>query len=80
MSNIAERLTQSFLNVFPDLDPVEAPRASMASLASWDSVAHVTLLASVSEEFGTSFEGEDYEQLTSYALILDTLQQSQGKA
>lgn len=75
MSNTAERLTQSFLNVFPDLDPSEVPRASMASLASWDSVAHVTLLASVTEEFGVSFEPDDYEQLSSYALILDTLEQ-----
>ncbi len=74
MSHLQERLAACFAGVFPDIQPDEVPRASTASLAAWDSVAHVTLLSAVSEEFGVEFEMEDYEDLVSYALILDCLE------
>jgi acyl carrier protein len=49
----------------------EMPKVSMASLARWDSVAHVTLLSAIGEEFSLDFSPEDFEELTSYALIAD---------
>jgi acyl carrier protein len=61
--------------VFPDLRAEEIPRASTASLAAWDSMAHITLLSSIAEEFGKSFELEDFEELVSYALIVDRLEE-----
>jgi acyl carrier protein len=75
MNDIQERVTQCFSNVFPDLRVEEIPRASTASLAAWDSVAHITLLSSIAEEFGQSFELEDFEELVSYALIVDRLEE-----
>lgn len=75
MNDIQERVTQCFSNVFPDLRTEEIPRASTASLAAWDSVAHITLLSSIAEEFGQSFELEDFEELVSYALIVDRLEE-----
>ncbi len=69
MKKIEERLTQCFANVFPDIKPSDIPKASADSLSAWDSVAHITLLSAVSEEFGMDFEVEDYEELTSYAAI-----------
>ena len=74
MSDIRQRVTQCFSNVFPDLPEDQIPRASTASLAAWDSVAHITLLSSVAEEFGQSFELEDYEELVSFPLIVDRLE------
>jgi len=74
MNSTQERVTRCFSNVFPDLPEEEIPRASTASLALWDSVAHVTLLSSIAEEFGLSFELEDYEELVSYPLIVDRLE------
>lgn len=74
MNDTQERVTRCFSNVFPDLPEAEIPRASTASLAAWDSVAHVTLLSSISEEFGQAFELEDYEELVSYPLIVDCLE------
>ena len=74
MNDTQERVTRCFSNVFPDLPEAEIPRASTASLAAWDSVAHVTLLSSISEEFGQAFELEDYEELVSYPLIVDRLE------
>lgn len=74
MNNIEERVTRCFANVFPDLRADEIPRASTASLASWNSIAHITLLSSIEEEFGLQFEMEDFEELVSYLLIVDCLQ------
>jgi acyl carrier protein len=42
--------------------------------AAWDSVAHVTLLATIAEAFGQSFELEDFEELVSYSLIMNRLE------
>ena len=73
-NDIKPRVIQCFSNVFPDLSEAEIERASTASLAAWDSVAHVTLLSSIAEEFGTSFELEDFEELVSFPLIVDHLE------
>lgn len=73
MNNKTEqRLAECMSNVFPDLDSADIPKASAATLDAWDSVAHITLLSAVSEEFGV--EIEDYEELTSYAAILKFLE------
>lgn len=74
MNNTQERVTRCFSNIFPDLPPDEIPRASTASVAAWDSLAHVTLLSSIAEEFNQQFELEDYEELISYPLIVDHLE------
>ena len=74
MNDLETKLTHCFSNVFPDVPQSEVRRASAASLAAWDSVAQVTLLTSISEQFGVDFELEDFEELVSYALILDYLQ------
>jgi len=74
MNNIKERVGQCFSNVFPKIRPEEIPAASSDSLPAWDSVAHVTLLSSLSEEFGLDFEPEDFEELVSYSLIVGYLE------
>ena len=74
---IEERVKRCFSNVFPDLKEEDIPRASTASLAAWDSVAQVTLLSALAEEFGQSFELEDFEELVSYLLIVDYLESKQ---
>jgi acyl carrier protein len=73
MKDIHERLVACFRNVFPNVEAEEAPRASTASLAAWDSLAHITLLSAISEEFGVDFSDEDFEELVSFALIADRL-------
>ena len=74
MNDIKDRVARCFSNVFPDIRQEEIPRASTASLAAWDSVAQVTLLSSVAEEFGLDFEVEDFEELVSYPLIVGYLE------
>jgi acyl carrier protein len=74
MNNIDERVVRCFSNVFPNLREEEIQRASTASLAAWDSLAQVTLLSAIAEEFGLSFELEDFEELVSYPLIVNHLE------
>jgi len=74
MTNIKDRVNLCFCNVFPNIRPEDIPGASATSLAAWDSVAHVTLLSTVAEEFGVELEVEDFDDLVSYALIVDYLE------
>jgi acyl carrier protein len=80
MSNIEQRVAQCFLNVFGDLQEKDLPRASQASMPRWDSVAHVTLLSAVAEEFDLELDEESFERLTSYPLIVDFVESRIGKA
>lgn len=72
--DLRSRVDRCFSNVFPGLPAEELARASTASLGTWDSVAQVTLLSSIGEEFGLDFELQDFEELVSYPLIVDYLE------
>jgi len=67
-----------FSAVFPDLTAEEIVVASPASVGSWDSVASITLMSVLEEEFGISIDPEDIEQLVSFELILNYLQQEKS--
>jgi acyl carrier protein len=73
-SRTQDRLTQCFAAFFAGLSAEEIPRASMATVGEWDSLASVTLITLVSEEFGIEVSPEDYEKFVSYELILDYLE------
>ncbi|MCL5746055.1 MAG: acyl carrier protein [Acidobacteria bacterium] len=49
----------------------EAFEASVLKTGAWDSVAHITLLTVVDEEFGIKTDLEDAEQLTSFDNLLE---------
>lgn len=74
----SERLKGCFATVFPDLSPEEIPHASHASVANWDSLATVTLIAIIEEEFGVSVEPETFEYMVSYPLVLEYLKEKVG--
>ena len=69
-----ERLSDCLAAYFSGLAREEIPRASMATVGEWDSMASVTLIAIVGEEFGLEIAPEDYEKFVSYELILDYLE------
>ena len=75
MNDINQRVASCFANIFPDLRPEEIPLASAATLASWDSIAQVTLLAAIAEEFSVELEMSDFDELVSYTLIVQYLEQ-----
>lgn len=71
MTAIASRVTECFLTVFPGLAAEDVAGASQASLPQWDSLAHVTLLSALSEEFQIELDDDSFESLTSYSLVID---------
>jgi len=66
MNDLQMRLAKCFTAVFPKLTASEIPGATMASIEGWDSLATVTLMTVVEEEFGTTIDPEELEQLQSF--------------
>ena len=76
MDDIRARLERVFAAVFPDLPADEIPRASPVTVAAWDSLANVTLVSVVEEEFGVELPLEELDSLGSFELILAYLNES----
>lgn len=76
MDDLGERLTDCFLAVFPELARSDVSAATSLTVPAWDSVAGVTLLAVVEEEFGIAIEGDDLTVMNSFEGILSYLRQS----
>jgi acyl carrier protein len=74
MDNTQVRLTNCFLAVFPELPRDQIATASSATVPGWDSVAGVTLLAVVEEEFGIPAETDDLSRFNSFQGFLSYLE------
>jgi acyl carrier protein len=70
MDDLQTRLANCFCAVFPELSIDEITRASSASVETWDSVAVVTLMTVIEEEFGISIDEEDPAKFDSFQRIL----------
>jgi acyl carrier protein len=66
MSEQEDRLVRCFASVFPSLSPEQIYTASTESVEAWDSLAAVTLIAVIQEEFGVDFDLPDLSELTSF--------------
>jgi len=73
MNDIEARLSRCFLAALPKLKRSEIPAASVQTVEQWDSVAGVTLVALIEEEFGIQIDLETLDRLDSYRAILDYL-------
>ena len=73
MNDVQTSLAKCFSAVFPGLTAQEIASASMETVGTWDSVATVTLIAVIEEEFGIQIEPEALERLVSFCSILDYL-------
>jgi acyl carrier protein len=78
MDNTEARLIDAFRAVFPALSDNEIREATLTSLESWDSIASITLLAVLEEEFGISVSPADLPQLVSFTSILVYLRGAQS--
>lgn len=47
--------------------------SAMDGIERWDSLAQIDLVTALEEEFGVTFEAEEFETMTSYSDILDVL-------
>ncbi len=78
MPEIEQRLVSCLAAVFPGLSRTEIQRASNTSVASWDSLATMTLISVIEEEFNVSIPAEDIEYMISFELVLECLRKRTG--
>jgi acyl carrier protein len=76
MDEQQRRLTNCFCAVFPDLSSDEIIQASSTTVQSWNSVAVVTLLAVIEEEFGITIKEDDVAEFDSFQRILSYIQEA----
>jgi acyl carrier protein len=69
VDDIQNRLSKCFLTTFRGLRAADIPGASPETVPEWDSVAHLTLLAVVSEEFGVELDLEEFQEKASFDSI-----------
>ncbi len=80
MDSTEARLVRCFQTVFPDLQTGGVPEATVDSVPGWDSVATVTLINVVEEEFGLEIGLEDVERMVSFPEFLEYLRSRQSFA
>lgn len=79
MDEQQRRLANCFYAVFPELSSEEVIHASSSTVQSWDSVAVVTLLTVIEEEFGISIEEDDPAKFDSFQRVLSYLKEAERK-
>ena len=77
MSNIDDRLANIFATTFPDVPESSIRSATQQNTPNWDSVAAITLMNLIEEEFQIQMDFEDLADLTSFAKISDYLTRKQ---
>jgi acyl carrier protein len=70
MNDVQERLVRCFSAVFPELSVAEILHLKQSSTQRWDSIASVTLLSVIEEEFEASVLVNDEIGELSFAAIL----------
>lgn len=70
MNELRNRLAGCFSTIFPGLAQAEISQASQASIAQWDSIATLTLLNVIDEEFQVQIDLEDVADLDSFERVL----------
>lgn len=70
-----DRLADCFAAVFPHLSHSQIRNATAQSIG-WDSVAFVTLIAAIEEEFQITIPSDAYSKLDSFVAFVQQLQQA----
>jgi acyl carrier protein len=74
MQDLEQRLVRCFSSVFPDLSEEQIRNASIESVPGWHSLASVTLISVVQEEFGVQVSLADLPNLVSFAAVQNYVQ------
>lgn len=70
MVDVEARLARCFCAVFPTLTAETAAEARLGSVEGWDSIATITLVNLVEEEFGVDVDPSDLDRMVSYESVL----------
>jgi acyl carrier protein len=73
MSDVETRLVGCFLTIFPDLTEADIRSASQEKLEQWDSVAAITLVNVIEEEFTTQIDYDRLPDLDTFVKVLEYL-------
>ena len=76
-TNTTARLEKCFSSVFPDIRAEQIGSLQADHVAQWDSMATVTLMAVVNEEFGLDLDLDQLEPLTSFEAFRQFLETKQ---
>ncbi|HUA83692.1 MAG TPA: acyl carrier protein [Bryobacteraceae bacterium] len=76
MNDLDTRLRRCFSTAFPNLSPEAIPSAEQTEVEGWDSVAAITLIALIEEEFAAPIDLEALPELTSYRAIREYLERA----
>jgi acyl carrier protein len=74
LQNLELRLVRCFSSVFPDLNEEQIRNASIESVPEWHSLASVTLISVVQEEFGVQVSLTDLPSLVSFSAVQNYVQ------
>jgi acyl carrier protein len=72
--DITGRLEKCFEAIFPDMTPEQIRAANSEQVTQWDSMATVTLLAVVNEEFSSDLDLDQMEPLGSFTAMRQYLE------
>lgn len=61
--SVPDRLIEIFRDVLEDEDLVLSDETTAADIEEWDSLAHVTLMFHIEQEFGIQFAGSEFARL-----------------
>jgi acyl carrier protein len=78
MDPTTARLRACFSRVFPDLTDEQTLEASAGGIPEWDSLATVTLVSLIEEEFGLILDLDDFEETMSFRSLLRSVERSQS--
>ena len=71
MAEFDDRLARCFASVFPAVSPDQIRTASVETLPEWDSLATVTLIAVLEQEFNIEIDLLGSPELTSFEAVRD---------
>ena len=72
-SEIFEKLTDIFRDVFDDDAITISGDTTAADIDGWDSLTHITLLATVADEFGVKFSMKEVQGLKDVGELADLI-------
>ena len=71
---VTDRLRDCFREVFPDLADEQIETAVREQMSEWDSLATLTLLAVIEEEFALELDEDAIGKLTSFSAVRDVVE------
>ena len=75
-SEIFAKLTEIFQDVFDDDTITVSDSTTAADIAGWDSLTHITLLATVEDEFDVKFGMKEVQGLKNVGELADLIERA----